>query len=141
MTLRDCTSQIFKLSVAGYINGEKFIYNRFDKMVRAMFGGDAKKYIGEICLPDGHWWFKIFRLKNGEYDYYIPETKEQNAILAKELTLNKNQQEKASADCWGLNFDLVFDMVFGQSILMLAINILMQMLIFGFVMRFFDDRC
>lgn len=69
---------------------KKFIYNRFDKMVRAMFGGDAKKYIGEICLPDGRWWFKIFRLKNGEYDYYIPETKEQNAILAKELTLNKN---------------------------------------------------
>ena len=90
MTLRDCTSQIFKLSVAGYINGEKFIYSRFDKMVRAMFRGDTKKYIGEICLPDGRWWFKISRFKDGEYGYYIPETKEQNTILAKELTLNKD---------------------------------------------------
>lgn len=86
MTLREVASQLFDLSVAGYINGEKFTKSQFsDALSHWMLTGNS--YIGEIALPDGRWHFEVSRFsgKASGCDYYIPETREQDKRLSGKL--------------------------------------------------------
>lgn len=91
MTLSQVTHQIYRLSVNGTINGEHFTYSRFYNMINAMFSTpNATRYIGQIALPDGEWWFKIVRYATypgdcHEYDYTIPDTPEQSERIRQEL--------------------------------------------------------
>lgn len=85
MTLREVAKQVAGLAVKGYINGEKFtedrLYNQFKAMLRT--GND---YIFEISLPDGRWMAEVYRLSSG-YDYYIPDTRDQETGLYAKLGL------------------------------------------------------
>ena len=45
--------------------------------------------IFEVSLPDGKWLAKIYR-KGSNYDYYIPETREQEKRLWAELEAKSN---------------------------------------------------
>lgn len=88
MTIKEVATQLYNCSVAGYINGVKFTKSQFIDVVRAwMTRGNYNSYIGEICLPDGRWLFKITKWADRPdgYDYYIPDTAEQNSILMDEL--------------------------------------------------------
>lgn len=83
MTLHDTCSQLHALSVGGYINGEKFTADRFHNWAKALFRGNSDRLVFEIALPDGRWYGTITRLPNGEFGWYIPETREQEKrILA-----------------------------------------------------------
>lgn len=76
MTLKEVIDQVYDLSVGGYFNGEKFTKTRFTKYINNMFK-TGNRLVMQIALPDGRWFFSINKLNNNGYDYYIPETREQ----------------------------------------------------------------
>ena len=43
------------------------------------------KLFMEISQPDGRWLFKITHYSDGEWDYYIPDTREQEYKLTAEF--------------------------------------------------------
>lgn len=83
MTLREVSSQLYSLSVAGYFNGEKFTKSQLTEAM-SHWMRTRKSYIGEIALPDGRWFFEVTNYGGG-YDYYIPETRQQNDALRNRL--------------------------------------------------------
>jgi hypothetical protein len=76
MTKQDIINQLYDLSVAGYFNGEKFTKSRLDKYITNMLK-TGNNLIMNISLPDGRWYFQIRRFPDNEYDYYIPDNREQ----------------------------------------------------------------
>ena len=89
MTLKEVSNQVYGLALGGYINGEKFTAERLYKQMRAMLRtGD--NYIFEICLPDGRWMAEAYRVRVGDqtfYDYFIPDTRDQETGLYQKLGL------------------------------------------------------
>lgn len=86
MTLTELTNQIFSLTIANYINGEKFTKAEFKRNIHHFFEEiNFERYIIEVCLPDGRWLCKITMYAKGEYDYYLPDTREQEDRLWAEL--------------------------------------------------------
>lgn len=86
MTITSITNQLFTLSLGGFFNGEKFTRQQLNHHIaNAMRTGD--KYIMEIALPDGKWLFQISRWsdKPDGFDFFIPETREQETHLWKTL--------------------------------------------------------
>lgn len=78
MTLREVASQVHALS-HGRVNGEKFTKREL-KNVFTMWMRESTRYIGEITLADGNWLFALGRYAD-EYDYWIPDTREQEQRL------------------------------------------------------------
>ena len=76
MNIREITNQLYDLSVGGYFNGEKFTKTRLNSYITNMFK-TGNKLVMQIALPDGWWFFKINKFANNEYDYTIPDTREQ----------------------------------------------------------------
>ena len=85
MTKLELTTQLRNLSVDGYFNGEKFTKERFNTYIGKMCRNVGDKLFMEISLPDGRWLFRITHCGDGEWDYYIPNTREQEAKLTAEL--------------------------------------------------------
>ncbi len=88
MTIHEVSDQLHSLSVGGYFNGEKFTVDRLRNYIEAMTR-TSESVIMEIALPDGRWFFKITRygVERGrfQYDYYIPETRDQEIPIKDEL--------------------------------------------------------
>ena len=84
MTFTDTINQIYDLTIAGFINGEKFTKTEFKEALKHWLLA-KNSYIIEISLPDGRWLCKISKFANGEYDYFLPETREQEKRLYAEL--------------------------------------------------------
>ena len=83
MTLRETVNQLFDLSVGGYFNREKRTRRDLYYQLNALFNSTTSnqdKVIFEIALPDGWWFFSVSRRGN-EYDYYIPDTRDQETRL------------------------------------------------------------
>lgn len=76
MTKTEIINQLYDLSVGGYFNGEKFTKTRLNTYITNMFR-TGNKLIMQIALPDGWWFFKINKFDNNEYNYTIPDTREQ----------------------------------------------------------------
>ncbi len=87
MTLTSTVSSLVRLSVDGHFNREKFTADRLRKQLAAMVREKGDSYIGEIALPDGWWFFEVFRFSDAAdgWDYYLPETREQEARLKAKL--------------------------------------------------------
>jgi len=85
MTKLELTTQLMNLAVAGYFNSEKFTKERLNNYISKMCRNTGDKLYMEISLPDGHWLFKITRYDAGDWDYYIPDTREQEAKLTAEF--------------------------------------------------------
>lgn len=84
MTFNETINQIYNLTIAGYINGEKFTKAEFKDAVKHWFlTGDH--FIIEVCLPDGRWLCQINKFTNGEWDYFLPETRKQEDHLYAKL--------------------------------------------------------
>ena len=84
MTIHDTAAQLHRLSVAGYINGERFTVKRLENQIEAWFRGtDKRQIVMEISLPDGRWFFTVNRFseKPDGFDYTIPDTREQEALI------------------------------------------------------------
>lgn len=88
MTLLEVSNQLYDLSLDGFFNHQKvtrdWVYDVLNtSLVRA--GGNAKKHVLEIALPDGWWFATVYKFSNGEYDYSIPDTKEDNKAVLDSL--------------------------------------------------------
>ncbi len=93
MTLHDIASQLHNLSVDGFFNGEQFTRTELEHAIRAwMRGCETNKikntFVLEIALRDGRWLMTITKFANTPdgYDYYIPDTREQERRLLEQLT-------------------------------------------------------
>ena len=86
MTLKETANQIYGLTIAGYINDVKFTKKEFQNYMDHFFKHiGVKKHIIQIALPDGKWLCKITEYAEGQYDYYLPDTREQENRLFAEL--------------------------------------------------------
>ena len=85
MTLTDITNMTFDLAVAGYINGEKMTKAELKDCLKHWLSDKKSDYIGQIVCDDGYQWFVRWSRDDHYYDFYIPDTREQNDALALEL--------------------------------------------------------
>jgi hypothetical protein len=76
------------MAVGGYINGIKVTIKDIELYIRKMFRNEEHLAIPhmllmQIALPDGKWYFAVnhYGGRVDEFDYYIPETREQEANL------------------------------------------------------------
>lgn len=76
MNIKELTNQLYELSVGGYFNGEKFTKTRLNTYITNMFKS-GQRLVMNIALPDGRWYFYIDKYNDNEYDYFIPDTREQ----------------------------------------------------------------
>ena len=69
MTIREISSQLFSLSVGGFFNREKFTKNRLETQL------------------DGWWYFTVTKYADRAdgFDYYIPDTREQESAIKNKL--------------------------------------------------------
>lgn len=80
MTVKEVCKQLYDISVDGYFNGEKFTLERLTNQIKSMFRTPLKcgnKLIMQVALPDGVWFFYVVEYANGQFDYYIPDTRDQ----------------------------------------------------------------
>lgn len=89
MTLYGVCKNIISLS--DLINGERFTVRRLNAQLSAQFRGRTKienKLVISIMLPDGEWLMTVNRFSTADdgFDYYIPETREQEDEIFRALT-------------------------------------------------------
>jgi len=90
MTLNETINQIYDLTVDGIINGEKFTRKQFSEILKHFFKElSFDQLIFEITLPDGNWLVKLYKWDNKEYDYFLPDTREQEKKLYRELGIEQ----------------------------------------------------
>ena len=92
MTLHDIATQLHNLT-DGRINGEHFTKHELESNLRRwMRHSELNKLAGrlviEISLPDGKWLATVDQHSDGAdgYDYFIPDTREQESILWTQLS-------------------------------------------------------
>ena len=83
MTLKEACTRVHKLALAGYINGEKFTADRFYRQTASLFQDrEAPCQVWfTIAQPDGWWYSTINQYRKGEFDWTIPESREQEARI------------------------------------------------------------
>lgn len=93
MTIHEISTQLFNLSVDHHFNGERFTKRQLEFYIaNAMRNSDNLKirdrFVMEIHLKDGSWLFTVNKFSNESdgFDYYIPDTREQEARLWESLT-------------------------------------------------------
>ena len=86
MTKAELVNQLFDLSVAGYFNGEQFTKTRLNAYITNMFKS-GQRLVMNIALPDGRWYFYINKYNDNEYDYVIPDTREQEERILRFLPI------------------------------------------------------
>ena len=92
MTIYDITQQLHSISLAGYFNCEKRSVEWLRTYIQSMFRAGGDSLIMEIAMPDGRWLFEVHRWTErggAQYDYYLPETREQEDRLYKKLGITR----------------------------------------------------
>lgn len=83
MTLIQMADSIYRLSMGHVLNGEKHTKEGFRYWFERMFFlNDRKNVLFSMVLPDGEWLCIATHYDDG-YDYYVPDTREQEADLLK----------------------------------------------------------
>lgn len=83
MTKADVMRQVYNLSVNGTFDGEHLSFTKFKSVVEDMLEHTKEKSnlfdcaVIKIKLPDGVWNMSITRFCDGTWDYFIPETREE----------------------------------------------------------------
>ena len=87
MTIKDLSTKLHNLSVAGYFNGEQFTVSELEQYIYNCFRSNRKYFIMEIALLDRRTLFKIYRHSNEPdgFDYFIPDTSEGDIALWNQL--------------------------------------------------------
>lgn len=93
MTVHEIAQQLHKLTFGGHINGEKFSKTELEHALRIWLrDADHNKIPGkvviEVCLADGRWLATVekFGKSADEYDYWIPDTRDQEKRIWDRLT-------------------------------------------------------
>lgn len=87
MTKGEVLKQVYDLSVGGNFNHETgWSFSKFKSYVAEKFNSEKRQsIIMEIELPDGWWYLSILKIKDGLWDYYIPDTREENDSIYNEI--------------------------------------------------------
>ena len=93
MTLHQVAEQLYDLSVDGFFNHEHFTKQQWEEKLKMAFRPEAEpralgnRLVQEIALPDRWWLFYVVRYSDAPdgFDYWIPDTREQEEALAAEL--------------------------------------------------------
>ena len=92
MTLREVASQIYGLTIDGFVNGEQFTRKELEQVLRKWMDHAESNvvpnvHVVELSLPDGRWLAAVsnFRKTHDGYDYYVPDTREEEAHLYQRL--------------------------------------------------------
>ncbi len=92
MTLHDITTQLHNMT-KGHINGECFSRQALESNLHRWMRGCENNaiqnsYILEVELADGKWLCEVHKFAESSdgYDYYIPDTREQEARIWDKLT-------------------------------------------------------
>lgn len=85
MTLKEVSKMAYDLSLGHYVNDIKYhsvneLYNALKDWLNPESSYDS--YIAELCLPDGRWFVKFYRVFGSMYDLYVPDTREQEKKMA-----------------------------------------------------------
>lgn len=91
MKIEEVAKQLHSLSVAGYINREKFTLERLTNQLKTFCGREevdfpvGRKYVLEVAFLDGWWWCYVAKYSDAVdgYDYWIPDTREQEKAMMK----------------------------------------------------------
>lgn len=86
MTVREVATQLCEISTDGKFNGEKFTRRELADYIHNMFRGELKlgnRFVMSMVLKDGEWLFAVDRFADRAdgYDYWIPDTREQEQEL------------------------------------------------------------
>lgn len=85
MTITNISAQLYDLATGHYINDVKFTSStELMSVLKMWLHKEESSFIFQIALPDGKWMAKAIR-KGSYFDYYIPDTREQEERLWKEL--------------------------------------------------------
>lgn len=91
MTIRELAGQLHNLATDHNINGERRSCQWLEHYIRKMFDPQSRpltSLVMEIQLPDGNWLMTVNRYSDSPdgFDYYIPDNREQENRIWKELT-------------------------------------------------------
>ena len=80
MTLSSVSSSLLSLSVNNTIGNIRWTRKSFTEALARAFAHPAAVGVTyEISLPDGDWFCEVYKTGPHHYDYYIPETRDQEA--------------------------------------------------------------
>lgn len=92
MTIHEITNQLHSMAVDHRINGEQVTKQWLESYLnRMMRNADQNKIrnsvVMEITLRDGNWLFEVSRFSDAPdgFDYYIPDTREQESRIKERL--------------------------------------------------------
>lgn len=92
MTITEVTKQLFDLSADNRFNGERFTRQELKHYITNMMRNSEtlkiqNRIVMEINLKDGTWLFTVDKFSDTPdgYDYWIPDTREQEARIWKRL--------------------------------------------------------
>ena len=85
MTLHETAYWLLRLT-GGKLNGEVYDCAELADVLLGAFR-TGKSYIMQGTLPDGDWLIEVFQYRDTAdgYDYYLPDTREQEARLRSKL--------------------------------------------------------
>ena len=88
MTLHEVSSQIFNLTLGGFVNDEKFTKRELEHVFNMWMRDPSHNkvpntHLIQLCLRDGKWFSTIYKFADRPdgYDYYIPDTREEESRL------------------------------------------------------------
>lgn len=83
MTIHEVATQLYRLSVGGYFNRQKWTRKSLEDYITTMLQGNNNPLVMEIALPDGWWYFQInhYGPRHDSFDYDLPDTREQEARI------------------------------------------------------------
>lgn len=91
MTIKELASDLYRASVNGHFNGERFTKAELTDYIASMFRPGTRlkndRLTMTITLPDGEWYFTIWdpRKTSDGFLWYIPETREQEQHIINDL--------------------------------------------------------
>lgn len=90
MTLNQMSDHIYKYSKGHILNGQKNSKENFRFWFKRMFC-DNEMVLFSMELPDGEWLCKAVRTPANEYDYMVPDTREEEYRFFKEWLAYKGK--------------------------------------------------
>ena len=93
MTLKDVAGQIYSLTSGGHVNGENYSKKQLENAIYkwlqdAENNAIPNSYVIQMALPDGLWLTTVDKIPGG-YDYYIPDTRDQEQRLYQALGITQ----------------------------------------------------
>ena len=81
MTINEIAGQLHKMS-KGHVFGRRYTKRELESKLRLTMAR-RNEYTGIITLADGEWLFSLSKFgdKADQFDYYIPDTREQETEL------------------------------------------------------------